>query len=63
MESDIDSRTNQGILPQLVWIIKRTKGDMEAIEYINHTMEQLRLLFSPYDDSIQRWGALQNQLR
>ncbi|MDB2249245.1 hypothetical protein [Halorubrum ezzemoulense] len=63
MESDIDSRTNQGILPQLVWIIKRTKGDMEAIEYINYTMEQLRLLFSPYDDSIQRWGALQNQLR
>jgi hypothetical protein len=63
MESDIDSRTNQGILPQLVWIIKRTKRDMEAIEYINYTMEQLRLLFSPYDDSIQRWGALQNQLR
>lgn len=62
MESDIDSRTNQAILPQLVWIIKRTEGDVAAIEYINHTMKQLRLLLKPYDTSVQRWGALQNGL-
>jgi hypothetical protein len=48
----------QTVFPHLMWIVKRTEGQVDAEELMSHTMEQLRRLFWPYEDRIQVWGKL-----
>ena len=56
--STIDTAGYQTVFPQLMWIVKRSEGQIAAEELLSHTMEWLRRLFWPYEDRIQIWGKL-----
>jgi hypothetical protein len=56
--SILDEASYQTIFPQLMWIVKRTEGQIAAEELMSHTMQRLRRLFWPYEDWIQVWGKL-----
>ncbi|MDY6770794.1 MAG: hypothetical protein SV186_02425, partial [Candidatus Nanohaloarchaea archaeon] len=56
--SIIDEASYQTVFPQLMWIVKRTEGQIAAEELMSHTMQRLRRLLWPYEDRIQVWGKL-----
>lgn len=56
--SIIDEASYQTVFPQLMWVVKRTEGQIAAEELMLHTMDCLRRLFWPYEDRIQVWGIL-----
>ncbi|MCX2819829.1 NACHT domain-containing protein [Haladaptatus sp. F3-133] len=56
--SIIDEASYQSTFPQLIWIVKRTEGQIAAEELLSHTMQRLRRLFWPYEDRVQVWGKL-----
>jgi len=49
----------QGVFPQLVWIVKRTEGQIAAEELFSHTIDWMRRLSWPYEDRVQKWGTLE----
>lgn len=58
--SDLDSRTNQCIFPQLVWIVKHTRGQVAAEELIDQSVHWLRELLKPHENEVQHWGAIES---
>lgn len=56
--SIIDEASYQTVFPQLLWIVKRTEGEIAAEELMSHMMQRLRRLFWPYEDRVQVWGKL-----
>jgi hypothetical protein len=59
-KSRLDTMSYQGIFPQLVWIVKRTEGQVEAEDLLSHVMDWMRRLMWPYEDYVQRWGILES---
>jgi hypothetical protein len=59
----LDTMGYQGIFPQLVWIVKRTEGQIAAEELFFHAMSWMRRLTWPYQDRVQRWGSLEPTIR
>jgi hypothetical protein len=59
----LDTMGYQGILPQLVWIVKRTEGQIAAEELFSHAVSWMRRLTWPYQDRVQRWGSLEPTIR
>lgn len=57
-QSGLDTRSVQCIFPQLVWIVKRTEGELAAEEFVSHAVHWLRRLMRPHEDYMQNWGAL-----
>jgi hypothetical protein len=55
----LDTMGYQGVFPQLVWIVKRTEGQIAAEELFSHTMDWMRRLTWPYEDRVQKWGSLE----
>ena len=56
--SDLNAKNLHCILPQLVWIVKRTEGDLAAEEFVSHAMHWLRRLLEPHENYMQQWGVL-----
>ncbi|MDQ2074979.1 hypothetical protein RBH20_20885 [Haloarcula sp. H-GB4] len=57
-ESFLDTKTNQCIFPQLVWVVKETEGKVAAEELVSYSVRWLSRLFSPHEDYVQQWGNL-----
>jgi hypothetical protein len=56
--SRLDTEGYQSIFPQLLWIVKRTEGEIAADEFFSHVMGWTRRLMWPHEDRIQKWGVL-----
>lgn len=57
-KSRLDTEGYQSIFPQLLWIVKRTEGEIAADEFFSHVMSWTRRLMWPHEDRIQKWGVL-----
>lgn len=56
--SIIDEAAYQTVFPQLMWTVKQTEGQIAAEKLMSHTMQRLRRLLWPYEDTVQVWGML-----
>ncbi|WP_336328310.1 NACHT domain-containing protein [Halovenus sp. HT40] len=57
-KSRLDTQGYQSIFPQLLWIVKRTEGEIAAEEFFSNVMSWTRRLMWPHQDRIQKWGVL-----
>ena len=57
-KSRLDTQGYQSIFPQLLWIVKRSEGEIAAEEFFSHVMGWARRLMWPHEDRIQKWGVL-----
>ncbi|MEE6209549.1 NACHT domain-containing protein [Salarchaeum sp. III] len=57
-KSRLDTQSYQMIFPQLLWVVKRTEGEIAAKEFFSHVMGWTRRLMWPHEDRIQKWGVL-----
>ncbi|UWG50153.1 NACHT domain-containing protein [Halalkaliarchaeum sp. AArc-CO] len=58
--SRLDTQSYLSILPQLLWIVKQTEGEIAAEELFSHMMKWMRRLVWPYENHVQKWGVLES---
>jgi len=60
IKSRLDTQSYQAIAPQLLWIVKRSEGEMAAEELFSHIVGWMRRMMYPYEDWTQKWGVLES---